>query len=94
MNNELKFLMEKHTDTLIEPTRTRPQETLEFKMENQMEKVSFSTPINLVEEGKGLSGVSSFECTNSIFNITNEHNLLSFTVPGTKTAEKSLDELN
>ena len=37
MNNELLLLIKKHTDTLIENTRTRPQETLEFKMNKQMQ---------------------------------------------------------
>ena len=32
MNKELLLLIKKHTDTLIENTKTRPQETLEFKM--------------------------------------------------------------
>ena len=32
MNNELLLLIKKHTDTLIEQTTTKPQETLEFKM--------------------------------------------------------------
>ena len=32
MNNELLLLIEEHTDTLIEQTKTKPQETLEFKM--------------------------------------------------------------
>ena len=35
MNNELSLLIKKHTDTLIEQTKTRPQETLEFKMNKQ-----------------------------------------------------------
>ena len=70
MNNELLLLIKKHTDTLIEQTKTRPQETLEFKMNKQMQTFSFNPPINLVEEGKWLLGVSSLECTNSVFNIT------------------------
>ena len=37
MNNELLLLIEKHTDTLIEQTRTKPQETLEYKMNKQMQ---------------------------------------------------------
>ena len=37
MNNELLLLIEKHTDTLIEQTKTKPQELLEFKMDNQMQ---------------------------------------------------------
>ena len=37
MINELLLLIKKHTDTLIEQTRTKPQETLEFKMDKQMQ---------------------------------------------------------
>ena len=35
MNNELLLLIKKHSGTLIEQTRTKPQETLEFKMNNK-----------------------------------------------------------
>ena len=97
MNNELLLLIKKHTDTLIEQTRTKPQETLEFKMNKQMQTFSFNPPINLVEEGKWLLAVSSLECTNSVFNITNENNSFSIIIPGhyeTKSAEKTIDELN
>ena len=52
MNNELLLLIKKHTDTLIVQTKTRPQETLEFKMNMQMQTFSFNPPINLFEEGK------------------------------------------
>ena len=97
MNNELLLLIKKHIDTLIEQTRTRPQETLEFKMNKQMQTFSFNPPINLVEEGKWLLGVSSFECTNSVFNITNENNSFSIIIPGhyqTEFAEKVIKDLN
>ena len=97
MNNELLLLIKKHTDTLIEQTKTKPQETLEFKMNKQMQTFSFSPPINLVEEGKWLLAVSSFECTNSVFNITNENNSFSIFIPGhyqNKSDEKTIDELN
>ena len=82
MNDELLLLIKKHTDTLIEQTKTKPQETLEFKMNKQRQTFSFNPPINLVEEGKWLMGVSSLECTNSVFNITNENNSFSIIVPG------------
>ena len=82
MNNELLLLIKNHTDTLIEETKTRPQETLDFKMNKQMQTLSFNPPIILVEEGKWLLGVTSFECTNSVFNITNENNSFSITIPG------------
>ena len=97
MNNELLLLIKKHTDTLIEQTKTKPQETLEFKMTKQMQTFSFNPPINLLEEGKWLLAVSSFECTNSVFNITNENNSFSIIIPGhyqNKSDEETIDELN
>ena len=33
MNNELLLLIKKYTDTLIEQAKTRPQETLKFRMD-------------------------------------------------------------
>ena len=97
MNNDLLLLIKKHTETLIEQTKTKPQETLYFRMNKQTETFSFNPPINLVEEGKWLLGVTSFECTNSVFNITNENNSFSITIPGhweSKSAQKIIDELN
>ena len=67
------FLFEKPTDTLIEQTKSRPQETLDLKMNKQMETFSFNPPVNLVEEGKRFLAVTSFEATNAVFKITNEN---------------------
>ena len=81
---------------MIEQTKTKPQETLEFKMNKQMQTLSFNPPINLVEEGKWLMAVSSFECTNSVFNITNENNSFSIIIPGhyqNESDQKTIDEL-
>ena len=97
MNKELLLLTKKHTDTLIEQTKTKPQETLEFKMNKQMQTFSFSPPINFFEEGKWLLGVSSFECTNSVFIISNENNSFSIIIPGhyqNESVEKTMDDLN
>ena len=97
MNNELLLLIKKHTDTLIQQTRRRPQETLDFKMNKQMQTFSFNPPMNLFEEGKWLLGVTFFECTNSVFHITNENNSFSITVPGhweTESDEKIINEIN
>ena len=97
MNNELLLLIKKHTDTLIEQTKTKPQETLEFKMNKQMQTFSFNPPINLVEEGKWLMAVSLFDCTNSVYNITNENNSFSIIIPGhyqNKSDEETIDDLN
>ena len=57
-----------------------------------MQTFSYHPPINLVEEGKWFLGVTSFECTNSVFNITNENNSFSVTIPGhwqTKSDEQN-----
>ena len=97
MNNELLLLIKKHTDTLIEQTKTKPQETLEFKTIKQSQTFSFNPPINLIEEGKWLIAVSSFECTNPVFNITDDNNSFSIIIPAhweTEFAEKIIDELN
>ena len=97
MNNELLLLIKKHTDTLIEQTKTRPQKTLEFKMNKQMQTFSFNPPINLFEQDKWLLAVSSFECTNSVFNITNENNSFSIIIPGhyqKKSDKKTINNLN
>ena len=97
MNNELLLLIKKHTDTLIEQAKTRAQETLEFRMKKQMQTFSFNPPINLLEEGKWLIAVSSFECKNSVSIITNENNNFSIIIPGhyeTEFAENTIDELN
>ena len=61
-----------------------------------MQTFSFNPPINSVEEGKWLQTVSSFEATNSVFNMTNEKNTFSITTPGhwnSNLAEKTIDEI-
>ena len=97
MNNELLLLIKKHTDTLNEQTKTKPQETLEFKMNRQTQTFSFNPPINLIEEGKWLMAFNSLECTNSVFNIINENNSFSIIMLGhyqSELAEKNFDNLN
>ena len=97
MNNELLLLIKKHTDTLIEQTKTKPQETLEFKMNKQTQTFSFNPPINSIEEDKWLLAVSSFECTNSVFNTTDENNSFSKLIPGhylNESDEKTINDLN
>ena len=87
------LLIKKHTDRLIEQTKTKPQETLEFKMNEHLQTFSFNSPINLVEESKWLLGLSSLECKNSVFNISNENNSFSIIIAGhyqTEFVEKIL----
>ena len=65
-------------------------------MKKQMQTFWFNPPISLVEEGKWPLAVSSFERTNSFFNITNENNSFSITIPGhwnSESAEKTVEKL-
>ena len=81
MNNDLLLLNKKHTDTLIEQTKTKLQESFQLRVNKQLETFSFSPPINLVEESKWLLAVTGIEATNSVFYITNESNSLSISIP-------------
>ena len=82
---------------MIEQTKTKPQETLAFEMYKQLQTFSFNPQIILLEEGKWLLAVRSFECTNSVSNITNEYNSFSIIIPGhyqSEFAEKMIIDLN
>ena len=44
-----------------------------------------------------MMAVSLFDCTNSVYNITNENNSFSIIIPGhyqTESDEKTIDDLN
>ena len=62
-----------------------------------MQTFSFNPPNNLVEEDEWLLAVSSFDCKNCVFNITNENNSFSIIIPchhQTEFAEKRISDLN
>ena len=46
MNNEWLLFIKNYTNTLIEQTKTKLQETLDFKMNKQSQTFSFNPPIN------------------------------------------------
>ena len=46
-----------------------------------MQTFSINTPINLSDESNWLLGVTSFEASNSVFNITDENNSFSIRIP-------------
>ena len=82
---------------MIEQTKTKPRETLEVRMNKLTQTFSFNPPINLVELGEWLMAVTLFDCTNSVFNINNENNSLSFNIPGhwnCKSVENTIEKLN
>ena len=82
MKQDLLLPITKNCETVTNQTITKAQETLEYKMKKQMQTFSFNPSINLVEEGKCLLAVNSFECTNSVYDITDENNSFSIIIPG------------
>ena len=62
-----------------------------------METISSNPSINLFEEGKWLSAVTSFEASNSVFNVTDENNSFSNTTPAhwsSEIVEEIINQLN
>ena len=80
MNIEL-LLLKKHTYTLIQQTKTKPEETLESKLNYKVETFSFIPPMNLSEVRKWLLALTSFEATNSVFSIKYENERFSILPP-------------
>ena len=67
MKKELLLIIRNHTDIFIEQTKTKPQETLEFKLNKQRETFSFNYSKSLSEEGKLSLAVTSLEAANCPF---------------------------
>ena len=61
---------------IVENTLSKPQETLEFKMNKQKESFSFDIPLDLPEQW--MMGVTSLEVINTIYNITEKNNKIKF----------------
>ena len=57
---------------IVENTLSKPQETLEFKMNKQKESFSFDIPLELPEQW--MMGVTSLEVYNTVYNITEKNN--------------------
>ena len=57
---------------IVENTLSKPQETLEFKMNKQKESFSFDIPLELPEHW--MMGVTSLEVYNTVYNITEKNN--------------------
>ena len=79
---------------MIEQTKTKPQETLEFKMNKEMQIFSFNPPIIISEEGKCLLAVTSFETTKSVFNITSDNKSFSISTPSFWNSEDCKELIN
>ena len=70
---------------IVENTLSKPQETLEFKMNKQKESFSFDIPLDLQEQW--MMGVTSLEVYNTIYNITEKNNKIKLF-----TTEQNLKE--
>ena len=66
----------KSNQEIVENTHSKPQETLEFKMNKQKESFSFDVPLELPEQW--MMGVTSLEVYNTIYNITEKNNKIKF----------------
>ena len=62
----------KPNQEIVENTHSKPQETLEFKMNKQKESFSFDIPLDLPEQW--MMGVTSLEVYNTVYNITEKNN--------------------
>ena len=93
---DLILSITKNCETLIEQTHTKPQETLDFKMNKPRETFHFKPPIKI--KGDWMIGLTDLEVYNSIFIITEENNKFDlYKFPDGKaggvTYEKVRDEI-
>ena len=63
-------------------------------MNKQMETFSFNPPKNVAERRKWLLSITSFEATNSVFNITKENNSFSISTPSHWSPEDGQEFIN
>ena len=68
----LLLSLAKSNQEIVENTHSKPQETLEFKMNKQKESFSFDIPLDLPEQW--MMGVTSLEVYNTVYNITEQNN--------------------
>ena len=69
---DLFFPLTKNCETLTEQTHRKQEETLEFKLTKSRETFHFNPPVEVKEDW--MTGLTSWEVYNSIFNITEKNN--------------------
>ena len=74
---------------IVENTLSKPQETLEFKMNKQKESFSFDVPLELPEQW--MMGVTSLEVYNTVYNITEKNNKFKFLYTEKMLKENDVD---
>ena len=78
----------KNCGKLIEQTHRKAEETLEFTLTKSREPSHFNPPVQI--KGDRMTGLTSLEVNNSIFNITEESNKFGLC---TNNIEFSFEEL-
>ena len=74
---------------IVANTHSKPQETLEFKMNKQKESFSFDVSLLLPE--KWMMGVTSLEVYNTVYNITEKNNKLEILLTKQQLEEHRVD---
>ena len=87
IKESLLLSIAKSNQEIVENTHSKPQETLEFKMNKQKESFSFDIPLELPEQW--MMGVTSLEVYNTVYNITEKNNKLK-----TLLNDQQLESLN
>ena len=72
IQESLLLSIAKSNQEIVENKHSKPQETLEFKMNKQKESFSFDIPLDLPEQW--MMGVTSLEVYNTAYNITEKNN--------------------
>ena len=76
---------------IVENTLSKPQETLEFKMNKQKESFSFDIPLDLPEQW--MMGVTSLEVYNTVYNITEKNNKIKILLKDEQLKSLNVDTL-
>ena len=80
MNQKRLLSNDKSTDLLSTQTSTKPQEVLKNKCTKGT--VTFSKNPSKTERSKGNKGVNFLESHDFVFNLTENHNRFSSSIPG------------
>ena len=76
ITEDLLLSIPKNSETLIERTRRKAEQTLEFKMTKSRETFHFNPPVSI--EGSQKVGLTSPEVYNPIINKTEKNNNSNF----------------
>ena len=70
-SEQLFYLIEKNTNAIIEQTKTKQQESLDFKLSRSSQTLSFITPLTL-EKDIWMMGITSLEIFETVFKMSQD----------------------